>query len=54
MKRVDVTHVIVGLGVIKMSNKEYVETLKRTESFVGALCLYSMVFVITGLFAAFL
>lgn len=49
------TPAIVGTGVIEMSsNKEFKETVQKTEEFVGALSLYTMVFVVTGLISAFL
>lgn len=51
----NVTPVIVGLGAIEMSsNKEFRETVQKTEAFIGALSLYTMVFVVTGLISAFL
>lgn len=32
-----------------MSKREYTETVEKTEAVVGAICLYAMVFIITGL-----
>lgn len=43
---------IAGSGVIKMSKEDFKETVEKTEAFIGALSLYTMVFVITGLISA--
>jgi len=32
-----------------MSKREYAETVQKAESIIGTVCLYTMVFIVTGL-----
>ena len=34
---------------IDMSKREYTETVQKTEAIIGSVCLYAMVFIVTGL-----
>ncbi len=35
-----------------MKNKEFAKTIEDTERVIGAICLYSMVFIVAGLVKA--
>jgi hypothetical protein len=32
-----------------MSKREYTETVQKAEAIIGTVCLYAMVFIVTGL-----